>query len=433
MTGLVDCNNFFVSCERTVHPELNGKAVVVLSNNDGCIIARSNEAKALGIRMGQPFFEVKDLVRSGKLTALSGHGQMYQAISRRVHDIFHRYVPHCIDYSIDEAFLDFSGFPLEELARIGSHLAETCMAEAHIPVTVGIAPTKTLAKLVTHGCKHAGKNVGVAASAAELDAVLRNMPVNEIWGIGRRLGKRLYSAGIYTAAELAAKDVAWVRSTMGVPGERLWLELHGEPCIELDAQERIEQEMISHTRTFPTDTDDYEYVRERVCWFAEQCCAKMRQMKARCRHIEVFLRGNRFHEDSAWFRPAAAATFARPTADTGEIITAALRLLDSIFTPDAMVKRAGVVLSDFSYARAYTPSLFDAPASESKRKNRMPLQKAIDEINKRYPRCCSSAATHAIDSAKPLSGFERENQTARKFVFGGAAHECLDPRVNTHQ
>ena len=429
MTGLVDCNNFFVSCERTVHPELIGKAVVVLSNNDGCIIARSNEAKALGIRMGQPFFEVKDMVRSGKLTALSGHHQMYQAISRQVHDIFHRYVPRCIDYSIDEAFLDFSGFPVAELEYIGTHLANACMEEARIPVTVGIAPTKTLAKLVTHCCKRSGRNVGVAASASELDATLRQIAVNEIWGIGRRLGKRLYASGIFTADQLAAKDVGWVRASMGVVGERLWRELHGEPCVELEALDRIEQEMISHTRTFPSDTDDYEYIRERVCWFAEQCASKMRQMKARCRRIEVFLRGNRFNDSTAWFRPSAAATFALPTADAGEIITAALRLLDSIFDPDALVKRAGVMLSEFSYARAYTPSLFEAPAKELKRRNSMPLQKAIDEINKRYPRCCSSAATHSIDNSKPLSGYEKENLEARKLVFGGASHECIDPRI----
>ena len=169
MIGLADCNNFFVSCERSVDSSLEGKAVVVMSNNDGCIVARSNEAKAMGIKMGQPVFEVKDLVNSGKLIAISGHHLLYRDISFQIHDIFRRYVPSTIDYSVDEAFLDMSGISPENIEEIAIEICETCLREMRIPVTIGISLSKTLAKVMTESCKKRGQKVGILTDQKEID------------------------------------------------------------------------------------------------------------------------------------------------------------------------------------------------------------------------------------------------------------------------
>ncbi len=384
MTGLVDCNNFFVSCERVRDRSLEGRAVVVLSNNDGCVIARSNEAKAMGIRMGQPFFEVRHLVDAGELISLSGRGRLYKETSRRLHRIFSRYAPHQIHYSIDEAFLDFSGIPFAELDTLAAHLVATCWAEEHIPVTIGVAPTKTLAKVVTHLCKRSRRSWGVVMQASDLSEDLDSMPAGEIWGIGRRLAKSLFREGVYTAGQFMRRDKAWVKKQMGIVGEQLWLELHGTPCKILESYERPTQDMISETRTFRHDEFDYEAIRERVTRYADHAAEKLREMGGRCGAVTVFLRGNRFKETTKDFRREATVRFPSPVLSASTITGAAVEALDSIYTPQVGMKRAGVVLSHLTYAGVVTPSLFDPePAPEPKAQR--DLMKVIDALNRRYP------------------------------------------------
>lgn len=390
MKGLVDCNNFFVSCERTVNRSLEGKAVVVLSNNDGCIVARSNEAKEMGIRMGQPMFEVRDLINSGKLIALSGNHTLYHDISSKCHSIFARYTPHAINYSVDESFLDFSGIPVERLCEIGKHLVAACKHEVGIPVTVGIAPTNTLCKLATEICKDRRQSVGLFMSPEEAIPYMQTLPANKLWGIGRRLGKRLYSEGIYTALQLMDKDRGWIRSKLGVTGERLWCELHGQPCIELSYKERETQDMISETRTFPTDYYDYERIRSRIADFCEHTASRLREMKARCGKITVILRSNRFRTDNNYFAPSASIIPAIPVDSTAAITEAAIDILDRIYNPAIGIKRAGVFLENLCYADAVTPSLFDHVKQESRAKSI--ISKTIDSINARYPHTCKCGA-----------------------------------------
>lgn len=380
MIGLADCNNFFVSCERTIHPELNGRAVVVMSNNDGCIVARSNEAKRLGIRMGQPVFEIRDMVRSGKVIAISGHHLLYKEISIKVHNIISRFVPSTIDYSVDEAFLDVDGIPYEVLPTIGRDIVATCMQEARMPVTVGFAPSKTLAKIVTEKCKKRGESVGVVQSPDEIAAMIADMPITDLWGIGRRLGKRMYLEGIHTIADFAARDKQWVSSRYGVNGLRSWLELHSVPCISLDHVGRPIQDSISETRTFPFDVDDYDYLRARIAMYADHCSRRLRKMHALCREMTVMLRTNRFHTESGYFAPEQSVIFDTPVCDTVTIVGAAIAALNRIYDPNLRYKRGGVLLFNIIPGDYHTPSLFSDRSADRLEKMRR-LSRVIDRIN----------------------------------------------------
>lgn len=356
--GLADCNNFFVSCERSVNPDLEGKPVVVLSNNDGCVVARSNESKRMGVRMGQPAFELKDEIRRGSLIALSGNHLLYREISLKVHDIFRRYVPVTIDYSIDEAFLDVSGIPAGEIFAIGDAIVNACRREAHVPVTVGFSLSKTLAKLACEWAKKRGECVNVMLTEDAVAPLLDSLPISELWGVGRRLSRRMYESGVHTIGDFIRSPREWVRSRFGVNGERSWLELHGRSCIDLSHVDRLLQESVSETRTFPSDVDDYDYLRSRIAIYAADCAKKLRGMRGVCNKVTVMLRSNRFHPESVYLAPEASAELSSPTSDTVTIVECAIRLLETIYKPGAMYKRGGVLLSGISKDVPRTPSLF---------------------------------------------------------------------------
>ncbi|MDE6741516.1 MAG: Y-family DNA polymerase [Muribaculaceae bacterium] len=381
MIGLADCNNFFVSCERTLNPALENQPVVVLSNNDGCVVARSNEAKRAGIKMGQPAFQIKDRIQSGEIIALSGNHLLYRDISLKVHDIFRRYAPVTLDYSVDEAFLLMDGIPDNQLRAIGEAIAANCWDELHIPVTIGFAPSKTLAKIVSESCKKHGKRVGVMIKAEVARPVMEKMSISDLWGIGRRLSKRLYTMGVYTIADFADKELGWIRATLGINGERSWRELHGEDCIELRHVQAQLQDSVSESRTFPEDVDDYDYLRARIAIYASDCCKKLRAMGGECRIVGVMLETNRFHKERGIARPEGSVRFEAPTSDTVYISHAAVSVLDRIYIPDIAFKRAGVWLEDIIPSRSIVPSLFDSPESIKEKAARSHLMKAIDRIN----------------------------------------------------
>ncbi len=381
MVGLADCNNFFVSCERTLNPALENRAVVVLSNNDGCVVARSNEAKRAGIKMGQPAFQIKDQIRSGEIIALSGNHLLYRDISLKVHDIFRRFAPKTLDYSVDEAFLIMDGIPEHQLRSIGEAIAKDCWNELHIPVTIGFAPSKTLAKIVSETCKKRGRRVGVLFDVEKARPVMEKMSISDLWGIGRRLSKRLYMAGIYTIANFADKDLGWIRSNLGINGERSWRELHGEHCIELSHVQSELQDSVSESRTFPEDIDDYDYIRARIAIYAADCSKKLRRMGGACKMLGVMLQTNRFHLDRASAHPEGCVRFDTPTDDTVHICKAAISVLERIFIPDIPFKRAGVWLGEIVPAVSVLPSLFDSQEIIQKKTIRSHLMKAIDSIN----------------------------------------------------
>ena len=381
MIGLADCNNFFVSCERTLNPALENRAVIVLSNNDGCVVARSNEAKRAGIKMGQPAFQIKDRIQSGEIIAISGNHILYRDISLKVHDIFRHYAPRTLDYSVDEAFLIMDGIPDSSLREIGNAIYRDCWKFLHIPVTIGFAPSKTLAKIVSESCKKKGRPVGVLFKAEDALPVMRKMSIADLWGIGRRLSKRLYSSGVYTIADFAERDVRWVRGMLGINGERSWRELHGEHCIELSHIETSLQDSISESRTFPEDVSDYDYIRARIAIYASDCCKKLRKMNGECKVLGIALETNRFHTERGVARPQGSVRFDNPTSDTVVVCSAAIALLDRIFPPGIPFKRAGVWLSEIVPARSVMPSLFESEEVIAEKTNRAHLMKAIDNIN----------------------------------------------------
>lgn len=358
MTGLADCNNFFVSCERVANPALEGCPVIVMSNNDGCVVARSNEAKRMGIKMGQPVFEIRDLIESGQLTAIPGNHKLYKEISVQVHDILRKYAPATIDYSIDESFLDMRGIPVSVLQDIGEHIVADCRDSVGIPVTVGFAATKTLAKVITDVCKKRGDAVGVLYDNNEVSSLLSALPIQELWGVGRRMSKKMYVDGIHTVWDFAQRDKVWVKSRYGINGERSWLELHGVGCITLSRISRM-QESISESRTFPTDTDDYSYIEAQVAQYAVHCSQRLREMSGLCHELTVTLSTNRFHTEQGYFAPQISAIFDKPVNDTMNIKRAAIAALQRIYSPGMQYKRAMVVLTDIMPSEDYTPSLFE--------------------------------------------------------------------------
>lgn len=382
MFGLADCNNFFVSCERTLDPSLRDKAVVVLSNNDGCAIARSNEAKKLGVKMGQPAFELRELIEKGQLIALSGNHLLYREISINIHNIFRHYSPVVLDYSVDEAFLDMCGVPVEHLSLIGEEIYQACWKNFQIPVTLGFAPTKTLAKVATEFGKKRGMHVFSIIDESQRVDALRKLPIQDVWGIGRRLTKRLYLKGIYTAADFAAKDRLWVRAEMGVTGERSWLELNGVSCIELDHLDRKRQDSVSESRTFPIDIDDFDFLRSRIAIYSGHVSKRLRSMGGQCGEIAVWLCTNRFHTERGFSAPSASAEFSPHVSDAAVITNAAISLLHKIYTPGMLYKRAGVVLSNITPIGTLQPTLFEELETQRletlKSRN---LMRAIDGLN----------------------------------------------------
>lgn len=381
MYGLVDCNNFFVSCERTLDPSLLNRAVVVLSNNDGCVVARSNEAKRAGIKMGQPAFEIRDQIMRGDVIALSGNHLLYRAISLRLHDIFRHYAPRTIDYSIDESFLDMEGIPERELSTIGEEIVKICQTQENMPVTIGFAPTKTLCKLATEKGKKSGKEVVTLFDQSEQIEIMSHLAIRELWGIGRRLAKRLYLKGIYTIHDFYKRDLLWVRGELGVNGERSWRELHGESCIEMEHLEHTIQDTISETRTFPTDINDYDYLRSRITMYSSNVARRLRAMNGEAGSVSVFLCTNRFHIESGYFTPSSRLIIDPPSSDTGTITSASMIILDRIYDMSLSYKRAGVILADIRPSKSRAPGLFDDEEQQKADIRSKRLMQAIDKIN----------------------------------------------------
>ena len=275
MIALVDCNNFFVSCERVFRPDLDGKAVVVLSNNDGCIVSRSNESKAMGIPMGTPFFKVKHLVESGQLTVFSSNYALYGDLSNRVMSILADSVPKIEIYSIDEAYLHLDGIAPERIPELCSNLREKVRQWVGIPVSIGVAPTKTLAKIASHFAKkYKGYNgVCMMDTDAKRIKALELTPIDDLWGVGRRLAPKMLNWGVKTALDFTQRPKDWVKDRLGVNGLRTWEELRGIPCIDEEKDER--RKSICTSRSFADMISDKAELESRVSDFAAMCAKKL--------------------------------------------------------------------------------------------------------------------------------------------------------------
>ena len=380
MYGLCDCNNFYASCERVFRPDLVGRPVVVLSNNDGCIIARSNEAKALGIGMGQPFYQIRPLVDRGLVTVFSANFALYGDLSRRVMATLRSLVPGIEVYSIDEAFFDLRGMaePLDELGRT---LRRTIRRNVGIPVSIGIAPTKTLAKIASKLAKQYPKLNGCCYMhrPEDIEKVLRKFPLLDVWGIGRRYGKMFDRMGLRTAQQFVELPQEWVRARMGVVGLRTWNELHGMECISFE-QLPPRKQQITISRSFPKEIYTLEELDPIIAEFASMCAEKLRGEGSVCREVQTYLFTNRHREDQPQSYETSLQLLPDPTDSTLEIVRHARIALRQVFQPGYGYKKAGVILSQITSACEQQVSLF----SPLDREKHARLMEVLDSVNKTH-------------------------------------------------
>ncbi len=378
MFGLCDCNNFFVSCERVFNPSLDGRPVVVLSNNDGCVVSRSNEAKAIGIKMGEPLFQIQNIVKLHDVAVFSANYHLYGDMSRRVMETLKSHVPFIEIYSIDEAFLDLSSYSLDTLQEFGRDLSRTVRRNTGIPVSIGISSTKTLAKIASKLCKKYPKLQGACLMHRDEDVakVLSTYPIEDVWGIGRRYSKRLQAAGIGTAAKFCEKPEEWVHNVMNITGVRTWRELHGIPSIEFSHQ-IADKQTITVSRSFAAEIYSFEELRDTVASFAGMAAEKLRQQRSVAGELQVFILTNRHRDDHPQHREGRIHRFVTSTNSTIEITKAATEMLKELYRKGFGYKKSGVTLGAIIPDNAVQHSLFDT-TDHAKHKL---LMQAIDNIN----------------------------------------------------
>lgn len=392
MYGLCDCNNFYVSCERVFDPSLAGRPVIVLSNNDSCVIARSNEAKALGIGMGDPFFRLHELVRQKNIAVYSANFPLYGEMSDRVMSVLRRFAPAVEIYSIDEAFLDFSGMDHTSLDALGHTVCRTVRRLTGIPVGLGIAPNKTLAKIASKLAKRYPKLNGCCSMYrnGDIEKVLRKYPIGDVWGIGSQYAKLLTGRGIVSAYEFTRLPGEWVRKHMTVMGLRTWKELRGESCIDFE-QMPPKKQQICTSRSFPDDVSDFDALRRDISIFTARCAEKLRRQQNVCGEIEVFLSTNRFRRELPQAYDRVLLKLPVPTDSTLELVKYAGKLLRRIYAKGYAYKKGGVILSDLQPREGIQRNLF-VPADERHRQ----LMDTLDRVNTRYGRHTLGVATEGL-------------------------------------
>ena len=326
MIGLVDCNNFYASCERVFRPDLRNTPCVVLSNNDGCVIARSNEAKALGIKMGAPFYQVRQLMEDNGVAVFSSNYTLYGDMSRRVMTILSGYTPKLDIYSIDEAFMDFSGIPTTDLLPYVSEMVRFVTKGTGIPISLGIASTKTLAKMASKFAKRykGFHSICIIDTDEKREKALKLFDIADVWGIGRRIAVRLKSVGVETAWDFVQKSESWVRKELTVTGLRTWKELQGESCISVE--ELPNKKSICTSRSFPREgVGNLDILEEAVANFAAQCARKLKENRTVCKAMTVFAYTSRFRNDLPSDYIHRDVFFQVPTNDIREIVSAAVK------------------------------------------------------------------------------------------------------------
>ena len=384
MIALVDCNNFFVSCERVFRPDLRNTPCVVLSNNDGCVIARSNEAKALGIKMGAPFYQVRQLLEDNGVAVFSSNYVLYGDMSRRVMTLLSACTPKLDIYSIDEAFMDMSGMGNpEELSVYAHDIVKYITRGTGIPISLGIAPTRTLAKMASKFAKkYKGyHSVCMIDTDEKREKALKLFDIADVWGIGRRIARRLKSIGVETAWDFVQKSEAWVRRELTVTGVRTWKELRGESCISIE--DLPNKKSICTSRSFPDEgISDLGLMEEAVANFASQCSRKLKEDGTVCGAMSVFAYTSRFRNDLPSDYMQFNVYFPVPINDMMELVSTAVKVLRENWKTDGRCyyyKKAGVVVWNTCSYNAVQGDLFDVVDREK----RASLTKAIDEINRK--------------------------------------------------
>lgn len=384
--GLVDCNNFYVSCERVFNSHLIGKPVVVLSNKDGCVVARSAEAKQLGITMGAPVFQIQPLLDEYKVEVLSSNYTLYGDMSNRVMRTLEEFTPEVEIYSIDEAFVNFAGIKDKHLAEVGQRMREQVKRWTGIPVSIGIAGTKTLAKLANKIAKGSAEAQGVfdftaSAHSTCREAVLEGTPIGDVWGIGRNYARLLKSRGITNALQFAQTDRRWVRAALTVVGARIHTELNGVSCLELETAPRA-RKSLTCSRSFGASISTLEEMREAVAAYMTKAAEKLRGEGLAASVVTVFIQTSRFNAPEDNYANSATHELLYPTYSTEELLAVALRAVDNLFRAGFRYKKAGVMLNSIVSAKHLTTRMFHQDSWERTRK----VSQAIDAINRRFGR-----------------------------------------------
>ncbi|HGH5337681.1 TPA: Y-family DNA polymerase [Klebsiella oxytoca] len=380
MFALCDVNSFYASCETVFRPDLKGRPVVVLSNNDGCVIARSAEAKPF-VKMGEPYFKQKDMFRRHGIIAFSSNYELYADMSNRVMTTLDELSPRCEIYSIDEAFCDLTGVRnCRDLTDFGREIRETVLRRTHLTVGVGIAQTKTLAKLANHAAKQWQRQTGGVVDLSNLERqrkLMALLPVDEVWGVGRRISKKLESMGIDTVLKLAYTDIRFIRKHFNVVLERTVRELRGEPCLGLEEFAPVKQEIVC-SRSFGGRITEYHEMRQAICSYASRAAEKLRGEHQYCRFISAFVKTSPFALNEPYYGKSASVKLLTPTQDSRDIITAATKCLDAIWRDGHRYHKAGVMLGDFYSQGVAQLNLFDDNAP---RKNSEKLMEVLDHLN----------------------------------------------------
>ncbi|MBJ9132950.1 Y-family DNA polymerase [Citrobacter freundii] len=381
MFALVDVNSFYASCETAFRPDLKGRPVVVLSNNDGCVIARNAEAKRAGVKMGDPYFKQKNLFRRYGVVCFSSNYELYADMSSRVMSTLEAMSPRCEIYSIDEAFCDLTGVRnCRILQEFGQELKDAVYQNTGLAVGVGIAQTKTLAKLANHAAKKWQRQTGGVVDLSNQDRqrkLMAALPVDEVWGVGRRISKKLEAMGIKTVLDLADTDIRFIRKHFNVVLERTVRELRGEPCLELEEFAPVKQEIVC-SRSFGERITDYDAMRQAICSYASRAAEKLRGEHQYCRFISTFVKTSPFALNEPYYGNSASVKLLTPTQDSRDIIAAATRSLDAIWKDGHRYQKAGVMLGDFFSQGIVQLNLFDDNAP---RRGSEKLMEVLDHLN----------------------------------------------------
>lgn len=398
MFALCDVNSFYASCETVFRPDLKGRPVVVLSNNDGCVIARSPEAKPF-VKMGEPYFKQKDMFRRHGIIAFSSNYELYADMSNRVMTTLEELSPRCEIYSIDETFCDLTGVRnCRDLTDFGREIRETILRRTHLTVGVGIAQTKTLAKLANHAAKQWQRQTGGVVDLSNLERqrkLMALLPVDEVWGVGRRISKKLETMGINTVLQLADTDIRFIRKHFNVVLERTVRELRGEPCLGLEEFAPVKQEIVC-SRSFGGRITEYHEMRQAICSYASRAAEKLRGEHQYCRFISAFVKTSPFALNEPYYGNSASVKLLTPTQDSRDIITAATKCLDAIWRDGHRYQKAGVMLGDFYSQGVAQLNLFDDNAP---RKNSEKLMEVLDHINAKDGRGSLYFAGQGIQTA----------------------------------
>ena len=388
--ALIDCNSFYVSCERLFNPKIRKKPVVVLSNNDGCIISRSNEAKALGIKMGEPYFKEKEIIVKNNVQVFSSNYSLYGDISRRVMRTLKRFNSDIEVYSIDEAFLDLSNFSDNEIENVGHEIRSIVLKWTGIPTSIGIAKTKTLSKVANHIAKKKKSGVVSLIGIENIDPILEKVDINDVWGVGRQLTKFYHQNGIYNAKQLKNKSNTWIKKSSNVLSSRTAMELRGIPCIDLETTSSKRKSCVV-SRSFGKRVEDFQELREAIAGYSLNASEKIRSESLVTKSITVFVRTSPFQNRYGFYSNSKTIDLPMATNNSIEIVKVALNALESIFKNGYRYQKAGIMLSHLSES-TNNKNLFSSEKDEKIDS----LMKSIDNTNYRYGRSTLSLASAGV-------------------------------------